>query len=58
MSVAFDEVVEKISDAARRYSHADVLRLYEIWLKTGSPRARTLLRGLGIEATPVALAPN
>src|SRR5579871_5371003 len=38
----------EMSDVARRYTHADVLRLYEIWLKTGSPRARNLLRGLGI----------
>jgi hypothetical protein len=52
------DALGEISDAARRYSEADVLRLYEIWLKTGSPRARRLLRGLGIEATPVALAPN
>jgi hypothetical protein len=35
-----------------------VLRLYELWLKTGSPRARGLLRKLGIEATPVALVQN
>jgi len=52
------DALNEISDAARRYSQADVLRLYEIWLKTGSPRARTLLRGLGVEATPVALAHN
>jgi hypothetical protein len=52
------DALGEISDAARRYSETDVLRLYEIWLKTGSPRARRLLRGLGIEATPVALAPN
>jgi hypothetical protein len=52
------DALNEISDAARRYSHADVLRLYEIWLKTGSPRARTALRGLGIEATPVTLAQN
>jgi len=52
------DALNEISDAARRYSHADVLRLYEIWLKTGSPRARTVLRGLGIEASPVALAQN
>jgi hypothetical protein len=52
------DALNEISEAARRYSHADVLRLYEIWLKTGSPRARTALRGLGIDATPVALSPN
>ena len=44
--------------AFRAGDEADVLRLYELWLKTGSPRARQLLRGLGIEATPVALAQN
>ena len=52
------DAINEISDTARRYTQADVLRLYELWLKTGSPRARQLLRGLGIEATPVALAQN
>jgi hypothetical protein len=52
------DALNEISDAARRYTQADVLRLYELWLKTGSPRARQLLHGLGIEATPVALAQN
>jgi hypothetical protein len=52
------DALGEISDAARRYTQADVLRLYELWLKTGSPRARNLLRGLGIEATPVALVQN
>ena len=52
------DALGEISDAARRYTQADVLRLYELWLKTGSPRARGLLRGLGIEATPVAIAQN
>jgi hypothetical protein len=52
------DALGEISDAARRYSQADVLRLYEIWLKTGSPRARRLLRGLGVEASPVPLVQN
>jgi hypothetical protein len=52
------DALGEISDAARRYTQADVLRLYEIWLKTGSPRARGLLRQLGIEATPVATLTN
>jgi hypothetical protein len=29
-----------------------VLRQYEIWLKTGSPRAHGLLRRLGVEPVP------
>lgn len=44
-----------ISDAAYVYTQRDILRLYEIWLKTGSERARRLLRRLGIEAAPVPL---
>jgi hypothetical protein len=45
----------EISDAARVYTQADVLRLYEIWLKTGSARARRLLGSLGVDAAPVVL---
>jgi hypothetical protein len=53
------DALGEISDSAgRRYTHADILRLYEIWLKTGSPRARGLLQRLGVSATPVALATN
>jgi hypothetical protein len=49
------DALNEISDAAKRYTQADILRLYEIWLKTGSNRARGLLRQLGVEASPVAL---
>jgi hypothetical protein len=52
------DALGEISDSARRYTHADILRLYEIWLKTGSPRARGLLQRLGVTPTPVALAAN
>jgi hypothetical protein len=52
------DALGEISDAARRYTQADILRLYEIWLKTGSPRARGQLRQLGIEAAPVAMLQN
>ena len=44
-----------IGDAAYVYTQRDVLRLYEIWLKTGSERALVLLRRLGIEPSAVAL---
>jgi hypothetical protein len=49
------DALGEIGDAAYVYSQRDVLRLYEIWLKTGSMRARRLLRRLGIEAAPVAV---
>jgi hypothetical protein len=52
------EALWEIADSARQYTPADILRLYEIWLKTGSPRARGLLRQLGLEATPVSVAQN
>jgi hypothetical protein len=49
------DALGEISDCARTYTRADVLRLYEIWLRTGSARARGLLSELGVAATPVAL---
>jgi hypothetical protein len=49
------DVLGEIGDAAYVYTQRDILRLYEIWLKTGSSRANRLLRRLGIEATPVAV---
>lgn len=45
----------EISDSARIYTQADVLRLYEIWLKTGSRRAQALLGGLDVHTAPVGL---
>jgi hypothetical protein len=50
------DALGEVADSGRRYSEADVLRLYEVWLKTGSPRAATLLRQLGVEPAPVGLA--
>jgi hypothetical protein len=49
------DALSEISEAAHVYTQHDILRLYEIWLKTGSARARRLLRRLGIEAAPVAM---
>jgi hypothetical protein len=36
-----------------RSSDRDVLRLYEVWLKTGSPRAHALLREGGVNPVVV-----
>ena len=46
------DVLNEIAEASHVHDDRDVLRLYEIWLKTGSPRAHGLLRQLGI--APVA----
>lgn len=52
------DALGEISDTAYVYTQRDILRLYEMWLKTGSARAQRLLRGLGIEAAPVTLRMN
>jgi hypothetical protein len=49
------DAIGEISDSARVWSQKDVLRLYEIWLKTGSPRAHGLLQQLGVAPTPVSV---
>lgn len=42
------DVLNDVADMARPTTDKDLLRLYEIWLKTGSPRARRLLGELGV----------
>lgn len=57
----FQRVVDalgEIADSARVWSPKDVLRLYEVWLKTGSPRAQAILRQLGVTAAPASLRAN
>ena len=46
---AFVEVIGEVSEQGRTYSPADIMRLYELWLRTGSARAGQRLRELGIE---------
>lgn len=61
LSSKFQPVVDaigEISDSARVWSQKDVLRLYEVWLKTGSRRAQGLLQQLGVAAAPVSLRPS
>ncbi len=43
------DALNEVSEMSHRHSDADILRLYEIWLKTGSRRAHGLLKGLGVE---------
>ena len=45
----FVDVLADLKAEARGHPEHDVLRLYEIWLRTGSPRAERLLRDLGVE---------
>jgi hypothetical protein len=42
------DVLNEVAETAYVHSDKDVLRLYEIWMKTGSPRAYAILRKLGV----------
>ena len=52
------DAIGEISDTARVWGPNDVLRLYELWLKTGSQRAQGLLRRLGVAPIPASLQMN
>jgi hypothetical protein len=45
----FVDVLAEVRDAAKSASDHDLLRLYEVWIKTRSERAARLLREGGIE---------
>jgi len=43
------DALNELSETSYSHSDKDILRLYEVWLKTGSRRSYTLLRHLGVE---------
>lgn len=45
------DVLNEVAEMAHTHTDKDILRLYEIWMKTGSPRAFAILQRLGV--TPV-----
>jgi hypothetical protein len=48
------DVLNEVRDCASQGSDVDLLRTYEIWLKTGSQRAENLLRQQGV--VPISTA--
>lgn len=42
------DVLNDVAEMAHTHTDRDILRLYEIWLKTGSPRAFGILQRLGV----------
>ncbi len=55
LAAKFQRLVDALNEVAdgARSAEQDLLRLYEVWLKTGSPRARALLLARGVQ--PVAV---
>jgi hypothetical protein len=45
----FVDVLAEVGEQSGLSSQTDIMRLYEIWLRTGSRRAAERLRKLGIE---------
>src|SRR5260221_9341077 len=43
------DALNEVSEMSNRHTEADILRLYEVWLKPGSPRAHGLLHKLGVQ---------
>ena len=37
-------------------NHADIMRVYEVWVRTGSRRAARTLRSVGIEPTEASIS--
>jgi len=59
----FQRLVDALNDVSEmswRNSDRDTLRLYEVWLKTGSPRAHALLQAKGVApaVVPLGCRPN
>lgn len=54
LSIRFQEfmdVLAEVSERAHLTSDSDIMRLYELWLRTGSKRAAQRLHRLGIQPT-------
>ena len=49
------DALNEVSELSKTHTDRDILRLYEIWMKTGSRRAQALLRRLGVEPTSAAV---
>lgn len=45
------EVIAEVRDEARERTDTDILKLYEEWLQTGSPRVADRLKALGVVPT-------
>ena len=46
------DILNEVRDGARQSTDIDLLRTYEVWLRTGSKRAESLLRQNGVVPMP------
>jgi hypothetical protein len=59
LSAKFQPLVDALNEVSESsYSHSDkdILRLYELWLKTGSRRSYEILKRLGVNPIPTSTA--
>jgi hypothetical protein len=52
------DALNDVSETSYRHTDQDVLRLYEIWMKTGSRRSYAILRKLGVDPSAAARSPR
>lgn len=52
------DVLNEVRDSARQSSDIDLLRTYEVWLRTGSKRAAELLKQNGVIPMPQSFGRN
>jgi len=52
----FVDVLAEVAQMAHVFTERDILRLYEVWLRTGSQRAAVKLRALGIEPAAASVS--
>jgi hypothetical protein len=52
------DVLNEVRDSARQSTDIDLLRTYEVWLRTGSKRAAELLKQNGVIPMPQSLSRN
>jgi hypothetical protein len=45
------DALNDVSETSYRHTDRDILRLYELWLKTGSARCYSILERLGVKPT-------
>jgi hypothetical protein len=52
------DALNDVSETSYKHSDKDVLRLYELWVKTGSRRSYEILRKLGVDPSAGARDPS